>query len=183
MKILAIDQARDGAWSIFDYEKKKLLCYGTFKYPSGKYTFPQAIMHIEDEIVSLVCNNGIDAVFIEDIQSRINIDSFKKLACLYGVLINYFERDHLLYDTIYPSTWQSFIYKILGLKRTEMKSKDLSIYFIKQEFGIETNNDNLADAICIGWYVVNNININELSLLKSETGKKGSKKNGKRKKD
>lgn len=182
IKILAIDQARNGAWSIFDYENKKLLDYGTFEYPSEKYTFPQAIMHIEDEVVSLVCSHSIDAVFIEDIQSRTNIDAFKKLACLYGVLINYFERDQLAYGTVYPATWQSFIYKELGFKRAELKSKELSLRFVKEKCDLETNNDNLSDAICIGWYVVNNINIKELSQQTVETGKKGRKKNGKEKK-
>ena len=47
MKILAMDQARHGAWAIYDYEKKELLAYGTWGYDSKNYTFEQAILHIE----------------------------------------------------------------------------------------------------------------------------------------
>ena len=45
------------------------------------------------------------------------------------------------------------------------ESKMLSIQFVKDQFGIETENDNLADAICIGWYVVNEVKINAESRV------------------
>lgn len=47
MKILAVDQARHGAWAVYDYEVKKLLDYGTWGFDSKNYTFEQAILHIE----------------------------------------------------------------------------------------------------------------------------------------
>lgn len=47
MKILAVDQARHGAWAVYDYEGKKLLDYGTWGFDSKNYTFEQAILHIE----------------------------------------------------------------------------------------------------------------------------------------
>ena len=46
MKILAVDQARHGAWAVYDYEGKKLLDYGTWGFDSKNYTFEQAILHI-----------------------------------------------------------------------------------------------------------------------------------------
>ena len=41
MKILAVDQARHGAWAVYDYEGKKLLDYGTWGFDSKNYTFEQ----------------------------------------------------------------------------------------------------------------------------------------------
>ena len=69
-------------------------------------------MAIEELMDGLIKDHNVDAVFIEDIQFRTNINTLKKLAHLQGVLIN-----------------------------------------------IETGNDNLADAICIGWYVVKAVEI------------------------
>lgn len=39
------------------------------------------------------------------------------------------------------------------------ESKILSIQFVKDQFGIETTNDNVADSICMGFYVTNIIEI------------------------
>lgn len=171
MKILAVDQARHGAWSIFDYEEKKLLLYGVFDF-GDKIDFELVLHKVETIVDELIVTHGIDAVFIEDIQMRKNAQAFKKLAWLQGVLINMFNCKGYVYTLISPSQWQGFC-KARGRSEKEKKSKlaeietkpgkkaskILSLQFVKENFGINTENDNLADAICIGHYVVNNIKI------------------------
>ena len=49
------------------------------------------------------------------------------------------------------------------------ESKILSIQFVKDQFGIETENDNLADAVSMGFYVVN---IMELEIPSKRKKKK-----------
>ena len=167
MNILAIDQARNGAWSVFNYETKELIGCGTFSFDSKKYTYAKAILHIEELVSSLLKSYDISAVFIEDIQLRANVQAFKKLAQLQGVLVNLFEKNEYLYGFVAPSQWQNFC-KARGRNSREIKSqvlsiepgekkesKILSIQFVKDQFGIETENDNLADAISIGFYVTN----------------------------
>lgn len=176
MRIMAIDQARNGAWSIFEYEKKELVAAQSFSYPTSKYTFAEATMHIEAEVERVMEEYGADAVFIEDIQFRQNIKSFKRLAQLQGVLVNLFEKKQYLYDYVPPVTWQSYCNARSRTTKekdrekreaTESKkgakkaSKMLSIHFVAENYGIETEDDNLSDAICIGHYVVNNVNIIE----------------------
>ena len=63
MKILAVDQARHGAWAVYDYEGKKLLDYGTWGFDSKNYTFEQAILHIEALLSEVIRTHDIDAVF------------------------------------------------------------------------------------------------------------------------
>lgn len=168
MKILAIDQARNGAWAVYDYEKKKLEDYGTFSFGSREYTYARAILGIERLTEEIIRTHDISAVFIEDIQLRLNIQSFKKLAQLQGALVNLFEKNEYLYDFVAPTQWQNYC-KARGRSTREIKeriktleakgkkeSKILSIQFVKEKFNIDTENDNLSDAICIGWYVVNN---------------------------
>lgn len=124
-------------------------------------------------IDNIIKENNIDVVFIEDIQLRKNVQSFKRLAQLQGVLVNLFEKNEYLYDFVAPSQWQNFC-KARGRNSKEIKaniknlenkknSKMLSIEFVKDKFGIDTDNDNLSDVICIGYYVINNLELKEKS--------------------
>lgn len=183
MKILSIDQARHGGWAIYDYEKKKLLKYGTYNFPDKRYSFPQAVKLIETYVENLIFANNVDAVFIEDINLRFSALVFKRLAHLQGVLINLFEKTGILYDCVYPTMWQNYC-KARSRTSKEVKadtteaaktgkhnSKALSLEFVKTQFGVDTRDDNLADAICIGWYVVNNIEIQKSDNLKEKSAK------------
>lgn len=171
IKILAIDQARNGAWAVFDYETKKLDTYGTFSFGNKDYTYAKAILAIESLVDTLIKTYGISAVFIEDIQLRVNVQSFKKLAQLQGVLVNLFEKNEYLYDFVAPTQWQNYC-KARGRSSKEIKekikaleasgkkeSKILSIQFVKDKFNVDTDNDNLSDAICIGYFAVNHFKL------------------------
>lgn len=164
----------------FDYEKKELIGYGTFSFDSKKYTYAKAIQHIEELVESLLKAYDISAVFVEDIQLRANVQAFKKLAQLQGVLVNLFEKNEYLYGYVAPSQWQNFC-KARGRNSKEIKSqvlsvetngkkesKILSIQFVKDQFGIETENDNLADAVSMGFYVVNIVELEVPSKRKKK---------------
>ena len=84
MNILAVDQARSGAWAVFEYETGTLLGYDVFSFDFKHYTYAQAIMAIEDLLWKVMQEHNVEAVFIEDIQLRANVQSFKKLAQLQG---------------------------------------------------------------------------------------------------
>lgn len=171
MKILAIDQARHGAWSVFDYDSKELFDYGTWAFDSKKYPYEKTILEIESLLDELIKKYKIGAVFLEDIQLRQNVQAFKKLAQLQGVLINYCEKNEFLYWVVAPSQWQNYCNARgrtskeikLNVKQTDPNadkmSKILSLQFVKNEFSIETEDDNLSDAICIGYYAVNKVKI------------------------
>lgn len=151
-----------------------------FSFSNKDYTYAKAIRAIEELVDSLIKTYNISAVFIEDIQLRVNVQSFKKLAQLQGVLINLFEKNEYLYDFVAPGQWQNYCKargrstkeikeKIKALEQSGKKeSKILSIQFVKEKFNIDTDDDNLSDAICIGYYAVNHFK------LKGETsdGKK-----------
>lgn len=171
MNVLAVDQAKSGAWSVFDSKTLELVDYGTFTFDTKKYTYAKTILFIEEIIASVIKAYDIGFVMIEDIQLRKNTQTFKKLAQLQGVLINLCERNKLLYGIAAPSQWQNYC-RARGRNTEEIKnqvtsipvtgkkeSKILSVQFVLDRFGIETENDNLADAICIGYYTVNNVEI------------------------
>lgn len=184
MNVLCIDQARNGAWSVFNYETHELVGYGTYEFPYEKYTYAKAIMHIKELIFAVMKTYDVGAVFVEDIQMRVSVGSFKKLAQLQGVLVNLFEENEYLYGYVAPSQWQNFCKargrntkeknaRVLELERSGVKqSKILSIQFVKEQFGLDTDNDNLADAISLGWYVVNMVEIQVQNQAASKRGKK-----------
>ena len=170
MNILAVDQARNGAWSIYNYETKELITFGAFSFPTAQYTYAQTMIGICDIITDLIDKYDIAVIFCEEIQLRKNVDSFKKLAQLQGAIVSTLERNDYLYDFIAPTKWQSYCNargrtskeikakaKYVDITAGKKQSKVLSIQFVKDQFGISTDDDNIADAICIGYYVVNNV--------------------------
>jgi len=102
LRILAVDQARHGGWSVYEYEEKSLVAYGTFAFEDREYTYAQAILKIEELIDSVIRAYEIDAVFFEDVQLRQNTNVFKKLSQLQGVLINMCEKNDYRYGIITP---------------------------------------------------------------------------------
>lgn len=184
MEILAVDQARHGAWAVYNYEKKKLLDYGTWGFKNSEFTFEQVVMKVEKLIDGVIRTHNVDAVFFEDIQMQQNVLSFKRLAQLQGVLVNLCEKNNYLYGLVSPSQWQTYCNargrtarevkeKVLAIIPLGKKtSKILSLQAAKDLYGIETENDNLADAVMLGHYVVNNIDI------KSEDNPNDKEQNG-----
>lgn len=81
---------------MFNYESKELIGHGTWSFDNKKYTFPKAVRNIEVLIENIMNTQGIDAVFYEDIQLRVNAQGFKRLAQLQGVLINLAEKNEYL---------------------------------------------------------------------------------------
>lgn len=190
LKILAVDQARHGAWALFDYERKELLKYDVWNFEWNKVEFEKAVAKIKKLIEDVINTYDVDAIFIEDIHLRRNPKSFKMLAHLQGVLINLFEENEFVYGVISPSTWQTYCHArgrtekekkegVTTLSNLEnstvntkdnikdesdktkkkKQSKELSLEVVKELYNIQTENDNLADAILIGHYVVNNISV------------------------
>lgn len=154
MYILAVDQAKHGAMAVFDYNTKELVDYKIWSF--GGMPYERVILNIEATVEDYIAEKNISAVFYEDIQFRKNWKIYKRLAQLQGVLVNLAEKIGLYYGLVMASTWQSYC----GMHIDKAgETKDLSKQIVQELYGIETKDDNLADAILIGHYVVNNIEI------------------------
>lgn len=168
-RILAVDQARSGGWAVYDYDAKKLIECGDFKV-GPKYDFEEFIYMITEILDPIIKQYHVDYVFFEDTQYQSNVNTFKKLCWLQGSLICWLRTKGMPYGIVHPTSWQAYC-NARGRNTKEKKDnaqtaetgrkagKKLTIEFVGEQFGIETNNDNMADAICIGFYVVNNISI------------------------
>ena len=113
----------------------------------------QIMVSYIDELLSKFC---VDTIVIEEVkpdQGDSNPKTMKALFWLQAAII------FLLHDKypkvevkyVYPSEWrqQCGIKTGRGIFRQELKQAD--IQFVKDTYGIDNINDDIADAICIGY--------------------------------
>ena len=186
MNILAIDQAKRGGWSVYDYEKKKLKKSGSYDFSTvhengkkRKAVYDEVIVKVEQFMNDLIKLHNIKYVILEDVPLMSRNAATKPLLRLQGVLIVDLFKQHIPYSLVQPRTWQAYVNKYdkkkltatqkkyeKYLKTTEpfsklKKTKQQSLFNVNRLFRKKLDNDDQADAILIGWYAVNNIYIKE----------------------
>lgn len=71
---MSVDQARNGGWCVYDMDAKEPVEYGTFSFPSHKFTFNEAIDGICGAVLEQAEKFGVDRVYIEDVMCRVNMN-------------------------------------------------------------------------------------------------------------
>lgn len=159
-RVLALDQATGiSGFSIFD--GNTLVKYGTFKTKSNDEA--ERIEEIKNWVSSLITNWKPDRIQIEDIQLQrradqkedadtvYNVNTYKVLAHLQGVLINLCLERGVICETTHVSIWRQYC-GIKGKARADKKRN--AQLKVKEWYDISVSNDE-ADAICIGRYASN----------------------------
>lgn len=118
MRILALDQAtRTSGWAV--YNDKELIKYGKFSTTSDD--MGDRLLQIRKNIIKLIEDYDIEAVIFEDIQlqnNKINnVDTFKKLAEVIGVLCELFAEMKMPAEAVISTVWKSKL-GIKGYDRT-----------------------------------------------------------------
>ena len=143
MKMLALDQAsRTSGFAVF--EDNKLIKYGKFTFEDSD--FGVRLMKIRNKVQSLIEEFSIDKVVFEDIQLQDNVDTFKKLAEVFGVIFELVTELNIPHEAILSTSWKSTL-KIKGAKRPEQK-KNAQLW-VNENYNIKPTQDE-CDAICIG---------------------------------
>ena len=149
MRVLAFDQAsRTSGYSVF--EDGKLIDYGKFTYDDED--FGVRLMHIRNKVLSLITKHNPDKIAFEDIQLQNNVvnnvDTFKKLAEVFGIIYELVTEKEIPHDMVLASTWK-IAHGIKGRERAEQK-KNAQLW-VHNTFGVSPTQDE-CDAICIGAY-------------------------------
>lgn len=149
MRVLAFDQAsRTSGYSVF--EDGKLITYGKFTYDDED--FGERLVHIRNKIISLIDTHNPDKIAFEDIQLQNNVvnnvDTFKKLAEVFGVIYELVTERKIPHDIVLASSWKSSL-SIKGRERAEQK-KNAQLW-VSTHYGVSPTQDE-CDAICIGVY-------------------------------
>lgn len=148
MIYLALDQA-SSVTGFSVWENKELIEYGKI---SMEGEFPDRVNKVKDFLLSKykeLSERGEVEVVLEDIQLQQNVETFKKLAQLLGVLECCLCENSIKYHIVYSSEWKSYN-SIGGKNRSEQKRNAQS--FVLTNYGHKVTQDE-ADAICIGRFI------------------------------
>ena len=147
MTILALDQAsRTSGYAVFCDDQL---------IDSGKFTFEDAdiarrLMKIRNKVEELINEFCIEKIILEDIQCQGNVvnnlETFKILAEVIGVLTELAAEKNLPYELVYSTVWKSTL-QIKGRTRPEQKKNAQK--YVLDTYGKKVTQDE-SDAICIG---------------------------------
>lgn len=158
-RILALDQATETTgWAVFD--NKQLIKYGTISFSSANSAIAR-MTALKQWLNSMVVNFKPDLIVLEDIQLQqkgdgggtdegniIGVTTFKVLAQLQGVLLNFCFENKIEYELAHVSVWRKHC-EIKGRYRAD-KKKNAQLK-IKEWYDVTVPVD-AAEAICIGKY-------------------------------
>lgn len=147
MILLALDQSsHTSGYSIFDQDK--LIAYDKFSFDDKDMGL--RLTKIRNKIISIIKEYKVEQIVFEDIQQQNNVannvQTFKVLAQVQGVILQLVNEMHIPYDIILASIWKSKL-GIKGKTRVEQK-KNAQIY-ISNKYNISVIQD-IVDSICIG---------------------------------
>lgn len=148
MRILALDQAsRISGWAIFN--ENNLEQYGRIDV-SKYYELGERLHIIRQKVRQLIEKENIDIVILEDIymdgQRVNNVQTFKALAEVFGVLYELCVDMNIPIEAVLAGTWKS----TLGIKgRTRADQKHNAQQWVINNYNKKVSQDE-CDAICIG---------------------------------
>ena len=142
--IINLDQARSCGFCVSIGDERVL--YGTFITKEKDYH--DASNEIKIFLKLLVAKFNPILVTVEDIYGGLSRQTMKQLGILQGVLVNYLIEEHILFQIIAPSTWQSKMgYDKKLYSNTKQWSKKLAFELIGEELLEDT-----ADVVCMNEY-------------------------------
>lgn len=150
MKIMAIDGSTKST-GVAIYDDTKLIHYECITASSTN--LHRRIQKMASEIERLHKEYKIDIVYMEDVlpeDVKSNRKVFKALIYLQAKIsetVNEFKQE---IEFRYPSEWRATCGITQGRGVLRTSQKQLDIQFVKDNFGIDANDD-ICDAICLGW--------------------------------
>lgn len=151
---MAIDQASiNTAYSV--WMDSELIKYNML-IADKKIKSHARIRQMSEKITEMILHENPDHVIFEDCQLQAgNAATFQVLCQLQGMIMSKLYDMDLSFDIVRPSVWKSYLGVAKG-KRDVQKMN--TIKKIEEIYGLDLeDNDDIADAIGIGHYAINNI--------------------------
>ena len=157
-RIVAIDNATENVGvSVFDNEK--LVFYHLYKYEGS--TISRMVKNRQFLEQVIIEQWQPDLIVVEDIQYQNNILTFKTLAMLLGSSLVSCASKQIKTETVMSKVWRAH-FMLNGKGRIEEKKQ--AIDKVKLMYGIDVNDD-VAEAILLGKYAVDNLRIKATKQL------------------
>lgn len=168
MYILALDlSTKSTGYAVFD--EQQLIDYGCITASSTD------IFHRIDKMITeldkILQKYKFKWIYIEDVYPEDvhnNITVYKALVYLQGFVLHKLDQYCLKHSFFLPSEWRTKcgIHTGRGVRRETLKAEDIK--FVQNQFGIKVNDD-IADAICIGFAAVGGSPA-QSQIIKTEDG-------------
>lgn len=130
------------------FEDGELIHYG--KITASHNDIGDRLYYIRTQVINLIETYNIDEVIFEDIQLQNNVvnnvDTFKKLAEVFGILEELFTEMKIPHQAVLASVWKSKL-NIKGKDRPTQKRNAQA--WVQTTYSIKPTQDE-SDAICIG---------------------------------
>ena len=151
-KLLALDQSSGiTGWAVFDGEQ--LEAYGKIVYESST-PIEERLCKLKNKVCDLIKIYQIEEVILEDIQLQNNVvnnvQTFKTLAEVYGVLSEAIYELNIPQSAVLASSWKHTL-GIKGANRAAQKKQAQEYVII--HYGCKPTQDE-CDAICIGTHKI-----------------------------
>lgn len=148
-KLLALDQASiTTGYAILDNGKLVVASHFTVRDKDSA----QRLVKIRQHVINLIQEYRVDEVVMEEIQleeNRVNnVQTFKVLAEVYGVIQETVTEMRLPLRSVYASSWKSGV----GIPKTRRETEKKAAQRIVQEQFHTTPTEDEADAVCIALY-------------------------------
>ena len=150
MTILALDiSTTSTGYAVF--ENKNLISYGIIAPPGKTIT---RIEKIAEEVNLLMLEYHPDVIYAEEPEPAFvknNIDVYRKLTFAHGaiaIVLNHYQKEMILCSS---SHWRKQVGIKTGRGITRAQLKPIDIAKANEIFKLDTKNDDLADAVLIGW--------------------------------
>ena len=144
--ILALDQAsRTSGWSVF--QEDQLVASGAFTYEDDDFSL--RLVKIRKKVISLIEQYNVNKILLEDIQLQgqtNNVETYRKLAEVRGVLSELATELNIPHEIIHSQTWKSVL-DIKGRDRATQKRNAQA--YVSATYGKKVSQDE-SDSICIG---------------------------------
>lgn len=148
--ILALDQAsRTSGFAVF--QEDQLIASGTFTFDDDSFSL--RLVKIRNKVISLIEQYNINKILLEDIQLQgqtNNVETYRKLAEVRGVLSELACEMKIPHEIIHSQTWKSTL-DIKGRDRATQKRNAQA--FVATTYGKKVSQDE-SDAICIGSHYI-----------------------------
>lgn len=156
MNIVSIDASTKSS-GIALFENGQLTVYDNFTNSSSDLI--KRISHMINKLDEFLNKYHADKIILEEVHPEdklTNIKTHKALMYLQAAIAFLVHERHsyIQIEYLYPSEWR----KLCGIKtgrgtyRSSLKEQDIA--FVKERFGLNVNDD-IADAICIGYAYLN----------------------------
>lgn len=148
MRIIAFDQASiNSGWSIF--EDGKYIDSGVIT-KNNKIPIIDRVPQMAAAICAKIKESGVDAVYIEGVQTQSNQRTVIDLARLQGGIMMWCSIKNVPLHILTPTEWRKILNYKLGPKVPREELKQQSLDYVKEHFGLDNISEDRAEATCIG---------------------------------